>query len=132
MTGEMKGEDSEKPRISGVWVAVLIVVGILIIGDLNQRMRDARRLDRDTLALETEITSLETENAMLYTQVAEVTSEVLVSQWAHEEGGLVREGEVLVVPMAPPDTTPVITPTATPVINQPSNWEVWWALLFGR
>ncbi len=132
MTGEMTGDELDRPRISSVWIVILIVVGILIIGDLNQRMGDARRLDRDARSLETVITSLETENAILYTQVAQVTSEVLISEWAHEEGGLVREGEVLVVPLAPPESAPVFMPTPTPVLRQPSNWEVWWALLFGR
>jgi len=128
----MVDENQGKPRISGVWIIILVIGGILIMGDLNRRMSDARRLDQDALALETEVASLETESADLLTQVAEATSDVVVHEWAHEEGGLVKPGEVLVIPVAPSDAMPEVTPTPAPGFEQPSNWEVWWALLFGK
>jgi hypothetical protein len=102
------------------------------MGDLNRRMADARRLDQDAQALETEVASLETESADLLTQVAEATSDIAVHEWAHEEGGMVQPGEVLVIPVAPSDTIPEATPIPAPGLEQPSNWEVWWALLFGK
>jgi cell division protein FtsB len=128
----MADENQGKPRISGVWIFILVIGGILILGDLNRRMADARRLDQDAQALETEVASLETESADLITQVAESTSDIVVREWAHEEGGMVAPGEVLVVPVAPSDVLPMVTPTPVPSLQQPSNWEVWWALLFGR
>ena len=128
----MVDENQEKPRISGVWIFILVIGGILIIGDLNRRMADARRLDQDALALETEVAGLETESAELLTQIAEATSDIAVNEWAHEQGGMVKPGEVLVVPVAPSDVIPEVTPTPATGFEQPSNWEVWWALLFGK
>jgi hypothetical protein len=128
----MEDENQGKPRISGVWIFILVVMGILILGDLNHRMADARRLDQDALALETEVAGLETESAELLTQVVEATSDIVARNWAHEEGGMVEPGEVLVVPVAPSDALPRVAPTPTPSLRQPSNWEVWWALLFGK
>ncbi len=128
----MVDENQGKPRISGFWIIILVIGGILILGDLNRRMADARRLDQDARALETEVASLETESAELLTQVVEATSDIAVHKWAHEEGGMVQAGEVLVIPVAPPNAIPEVTPTPAPDIEQPSNWEVWWALLFGK
>lgn len=95
-------------------------------------MADARHLDQDARALETEVARLETESADLLTQVAEATGDIAVYEWAHEEGGMIQPGEVLVVPVGPSDTIPDATPTPAPSLEQPSNWEVWWALLFGK
>jgi cell division protein FtsB len=128
----MVNEHQGKPRISGVWIFILVIGGILILGDLNRRMADARRLDQDAQALETEVAILETESADLLTQVSEATSEIVVQEWAHEEGGMIQPGEVLVIPVAPSDAMPEVTPTPSPGLEQPSNWEVWWALLFGK
>jgi hypothetical protein len=128
----MEDENQGKPRISGVWMLILIVMGILILGDLNHRMADARRLDQDARALETEVAGLETESAELLTQVVEATSDIVVRDWAHQNGGMVEPGEVLVVPVAPSDALQMVTPTPTPSLRQPSNWDVWWALLFGE
>lgn len=128
----MGDENQGKPRISSLWVLLVVMGGILILGDLNHRMADARLLDQDARALETEVASLETESADLLTQVAEATSDIVVYEWAHEEGGMVQLGEVLVIPVAPSDTIPEVTPTPVPGFEQPSNWEVWWALLFGK
>ena len=132
MADEMASGNKEKHRISVMWVIIFIAVGVLIMGDLNHRMADARRLDRDARVLETEVAQLATESVILKTQVAEVTGEAVVGEWAHGEGGMVRDGEMLVAPVAPPDATIVATPIPTPGLSQPSNWEVWWALLFGK
>ena len=132
MADEMTSGNQEKQRISVMWVIIFIAVGVLIMGDLNHRMADARRLDRDARVLETEVAQLATESVMLQTQVAEVTSEAVVGEWAHGEGGMVRDDEILVAPVALPEATIVVTPVPTPSLSQPSNWEVWWALLFGK
>ena len=132
MADEMARGKKEKQRISAMWVIIFIAVGVLIMGDLNHRMADARRLDRDARVLETEVAHLATEGVVLQTQVAEVTSEAVVGEWAHGEGGMVRDGEILVAPVAPPEATIVATAVPTSSLIQPSNWEVWWALLFGK
>ena len=132
MADEMTSSNQEKQRISVMWLIIFIAVGVLIMGDLNHRMADARRLDRDARVLETEVAHMATESVELQTQVAEVTSEAVVGEWAHGEGGMVRDGEILVAPVAPPEATIVATLVPTPSLSQPSNWEVWWALLFGK
>ncbi|HET7009149.1 MAG TPA: septum formation initiator family protein [Anaerolineales bacterium] len=126
----------EKPARAGsgfsrAGIVLGVILGILILGDLNQRLADARRLERDTLALQTEVSEMEAQAARLATQVAEATSETLVEEWARRDGKMVREGEHLIVPIPPEGTpnVPVFAPTPVPPL--PSNWEVWWALLTG-
>ena len=132
MADKMDEPNLETKRHFGIWIFIVIVAGILILGDLNQSMRDTRRLEQDARVLETEVASLATQNARLGTQIAEATSEESIRAWAHGEGGMVQEGEVLVVPFAPNESGNQAIPTPETAQEPPSNWEVWRALLFGE
>ena len=127
----MRDVDTGKSRSPMVWVLLILVAAILVLGDLNSRMAETRRLERDARALQTEVAVKKTENAVLRTQVAGATSEARVMQWAHEQGGMAQPGEVLVVPIAPEGGEGSTAATPAPAFDPPSNWEVWWALLFG-
>jgi cell division protein FtsB len=128
----MRDNEQGKPRLSALWIFILLTAGILILGDLNRRMADTRRLERDAVTLETQVAAQKTENVRLQTQVAEVTSEDAIAEWAHSQAGMVRDGEVLVVPIAPSGEAYLPTPMPTPIVEPPSNWQVWMALLFGE
>ena len=151
MTIEMREIEPDKSRPPMIWVLIILAAAILIFGDLNSRMAETRRLERDAYALQTEVVVMKTENAVLATQVAGATSEASIQEWAHAQGGMALPGEVLVVPVAPEGeqggmalpgevlVVPVapegeqsgVEPTPAPSFEPPSNWEVWWALLFG-
>jgi cell division protein FtsB len=122
---------SEK-RISLFWIVMILIAGLLIIGDLNRRMSDARRLERDAEILEGQVAAKSTERADLMTRVAAATSEEAVAEWAHADAKLVREGEVLVVPLAPSDEVPLAEDGEQTFPEVPSKFQVWWALLFGK
>ncbi len=131
MTIEMRESEPEKSRPPIIWVLIILAAAILILGDLNSRMAETRRLERDAYALQTEVVVMKTENAVLATQVAGATSEASIQDWAHEQGGMALPGEVLVVPVAPAGQQSAAEATPAPSFEPPSNWEVWWALLFG-
>jgi hypothetical protein len=127
---------SEEPRRSLPFQRVAIVVGIIaalfILGDLNHRMEEARQMERDARSLATQVAGLESQSVALQTQMAGVTSEAILESWAHSEGKLVRQGEKLIIPIAPPGAPTPGVPTPTPYPEPPSPWLVWRELLFGN
>jgi cell division protein FtsB len=131
MALEMREADTEKSRPPMIWILIILAAAILILGDLNSRMAETRRLERDAKALQTEVVVMKTQNAVLSTQVAGATSEASIQEWAHEQGGMALPGEVLVVPVAPEGEQGGLASTPEAPFEPPSNWEVWWALLFG-
>jgi|LGVF01.1.fsa_nt_gb cell division protein FtsB len=125
-------EDGEgRNRLSSVLILASVIAGILILGDLNRRMANARRLERDAVQLETEVAVMATERVQLMTSVAEATSESIIAEWAHSDAKLVRDGETLIIPLPPPDQITVATPAPEQDLETPSKWQVWWALIFG-
>jgi cell division protein FtsB len=131
MSDEMTNEPRGAGRIPTIWIVALVVLGILVLGDLNRRMADARRLEQDAITLETEVAGMATERVELMTQVAEATSEPVIAEWAHEQAKMVLPGEVLVVPVAPGGALPTAESGETGQEEPPSNFEIWLALLFG-
>ncbi len=131
MSDEMTSEPEVQTRIPMIWILAIVVLGILVLGDLNRRMADARRLEQDTLILQTEVAAMATERVDLMTRVAEATSEKVIAAWAREDAKLVRPGEVLVVPVGPPGATPVPGEVSGVREEELSNLEIWLALLFG-
>jgi len=118
-------------RLSSVLILASVIAGILILGDLNRRMANARRLERDAVQLETEVAVMATERVQLMTGVAEATSESIIAEWAHSDAKLVREGETLIIPLPPPDQIFGATLAPGEINETPSKWQVWWALIFG-
>jgi len=117
--------------LSRLWIVLAAVGGILLLGDLNRRMADARRLERDAAVLQTETTALETQQAELQADLAGAGSDAQVEEWARNQARMVRDGERLVIPLP---AAGVVTPTpqsAPPRPELPGSLQVWWALLFG-
>jgi cell division protein FtsB len=130
-TAMSEGAKPGRPPLTRVWIAFLIVVGILILGDLNRRMSDARRLERDAAGLATEIAALDREQLRLQTQIAQADSDVVVERWARMQAKLARDGEVLIVPVPVGGYVEPALPTPTPFPMPPTRLEVWQQLLFG-
>jgi cell division protein FtsB len=120
-----------KLGLARLWILLAAAAGILILGDLNRRMSNARQLERDAVALQTETAALETQQAELQADLAAAGSDAQVEEWARDQARMVRDGEVLVVPLP---AEGFVTPTPQPAPSRgelPGSWDVWWALLFG-
>ena len=82
-----------------------------------------------------EIDFLERQQTELIDELNYVKSDAFVETWAHDEGKMVREGEVLVLPQ-PISRDVGIAPTPVPFVDfetkppDPENWELWWSLFF--
>jgi hypothetical protein len=109
---------------------VVVVLVVVVVVDFSQRLGASQRLVDSANVVATEVAQLERERAALHTQVAYATTDAAVIAWAHEHGKMVRQDEVLVVPLVPTlAATPAPTPVALP--SPPPNWSLWWDLFFG-
>ena len=128
----MSKDKEQKSTFPRLWLFVLLILGALVLGDLNQRMADARRLDHDAGLLEAEFSRLEEENARLEAEIAVANTEAYVEHWAHQEARMVREGEVLVILIGPEGEESVSGTSSELDAPVSSNFEVWLNLIFGR
>ncbi len=114
------------------WKYALAVIGFVVLTmlvmDFNNRMADLRRLSDQQEIVAGRATDLVRTQQALETEIAYATSDAAVYEWAYQEGKWVREGDIPVVPLPPPGSTP--EPTPEPVVTQEpeSNWDIWVSL----
>ncbi len=109
-------------------MVVGFAVMVLLVIDFNSRMAELRKLTAEKDDVSARVTSLvETQNA-LETEVAYATSDAAVYYWAYNYQHMGREGDVLVVPIQPPGSTPQPTPTPAVTPEVITNWQVWVSL----
>ena len=113
----------------------ILVVGLIILGmlvmEFNGRTTELNQLIAEQEDVEAQLQERFGTQAALEVQIAFATSEPAVIKWAHEDGHMVREGEIAVVPSSSYQITP--EPTPAPVVTQEemTNLESWWFLLVG-
>jgi cell division protein FtsB len=116
------------------WKYAMLVIGLVILAllvmDFNNRMADLRRLSDQRQVVAAQVAELEQTKVSLETQIAYATSEGAVRQWAYQEGRWVQQGDVLVVPVSPAESTPAPQATLTPTPQPGSNWKIWLSLFF--
>lgn len=126
-----------RPHLSSTQVmfAVILTIGLMLAINFSTRIaadRDLRQI-RDTIIREIEL--LRREQSDLLRNLAFAGSDAYVEAWARSDGKMIREGEVLVLPvpfLAQIEATPepsllvdVITQSA-----EAEPWELWWSLFF--
>ena len=124
-------------RLSSVQImfAVILSVGLMLVLQFSNRIQADRDLQRIHDQVVQEIKFLEQQQAELMDEISYVKSDAYVERWARDEGKMVREGEVLVLPQSP-ERLPEAQSTPIPLIAfettppEPQNWELWWALFF--
>ncbi len=112
-------------------IAVAVIMFLLVM-DLNSRLNELSRLSTQRDQAATVVANLESTLSVLMTQVEYSRSEGAVEEWAYSDGKMVRPGEQLVIPLAPPGTTPQPVLAPTPTLAQVQNWEIWMALILGK
>lgn len=113
---------------------VMLVVGVIaalsVIINFSSRIQAEQRISAEAANLRQEVTAMAATQAAQATELAYVQSDAYVMEWAHSEGRLVREGEVLVVPV-PASTAAPTPPPQAPAPDVPdSNLQIWWDLFF--
>jgi cell division protein FtsB len=113
-------------------VVALLVVAFFLVMDLNTRLNDLFRLSAQRDRMQSEVSALSETSVVLQTQIAYATSDVAVAQWAREQAGLGKPGDIPVIPLPPKDYTPIPQVITTEPAKVVDHWEKWWALFFGK
>jgi hypothetical protein len=120
-----------RPPLTALQVLTIVgvVVWLLILLDFNRRLASEQQLVAAANQARTQLAKLEAEHSLLETQVAYATTDAAVIQWAHENGKMAKDGEVLVVPLVP-TAQPTPLPPPVPLPTTPPTWVLWQNLFF--
>lgn len=110
----------------------IIVLGFFLLMDLNNRLTELFRLSSERDQMQAEVVAMQRTKELLTTQIAYAESTQAVEDWAREQGHMVREGDVPIIPIGQNAMTPTAVAQPTPIPRQVANWEVWYALFFGQ
>lgn len=115
--------------------AAIIAIGLALAINFSNRIIADRELREIEAAVENEIDLLQGEQQDLLQRLDYVRGDAFVEDWARSEGKMIREGEVLVIPVpAAQNATPVPLIEDMPDMQtappEPETWELWWALFF--
>ncbi len=113
----------------------ILAISLLLAINFSGRIAAGRRIESERDGLEKGIATLQSQATALKATLSYVNSDTFISRWAHTEGKMVKEGEVLVIPVPggatpqPSPTPPVIVPT-NETRSETENWKLWWQLFF--
>ena len=116
-------------------LALILTAGLLLALNFSSRIQLDRELQTIHAGVVAEIDGLLAQQQDLIEQLEFVKSDAYVEYWARDEGKMIREGEILIMPQGSPRPAAqseralqlVELVTTAP---EPSNWELWWALFF--
>lgn len=123
-----------------VTFAAILAIGLMLALNFSARIDADRDLQEIRRKVEQEIDLLRHEQSNLIAELEYAASDAFVEAWARSERKMVREGEVLVIPMPLTVATPVQDTATLPVsdavaindepVQNVDNWKLWWSLLF--
>ena len=116
-------------------LGVALTLGLVLALNFSSRIKLDRDLSRIHDDFAREIDELLADQRSLLSELDYVKSDAYVEYWARDEGKMVRDGEVLVLPQGvglqeviPASTRRLFDLETT--APEPENWELWWALFF--
>lgn len=135
MNQEEVQRSRRRQQVSGIQIvfASILAIGLLLTINFSARIRRGQQIEEVRSRIEATISVLSTEQQRLILERDFAASDAAVVQWAHREGKMVRDGEVLIIPVPgmqeatpTPQVTPIPIATATPI----PTWQLWWNLFF--
>jgi len=135
MTPDPKPTRNRTGQLSGLQImfAAILAIGLILGLNFTSLVAAGQPLSLLYQQVTDEIKRLEREQSDLIEERDYVQSDSYVEAWAHDEGKMVRPGEVLIVPIpsvnsleATPIPEQAVAPQTTP--PQAENWQLWWSL----
>ncbi|MBI5957496.1 MAG: hypothetical protein HY866_02085 [Chloroflexi bacterium] len=128
----------DRQQLSSIQIvfATILSIGLLLVINLSGRIARGQQMEIERRRLQATIDVLEQQKVDLMKERDYAANDISVEHWAHTEGKMVRDGEILVIPIPAGVAEP--TPAPTPqvlVAVQPSEpetpqWHLWWNLFF--
>jgi cell division protein FtsB len=116
--------------------AAILSIGLLLVINFSGRIARGQQTEAEHERLQATITVLEQQQVSLLKERDYAASDASVEHWAHTEGKMIREGEVLVIPIpagavepTPLPPAPILVATPAPKPEAPK-WHLWWNLFF--
>jgi hypothetical protein len=116
--------------------AAILSIGLLLVINFSGRIARGQQTEAEHQRLQATITVLEQQQLSLLKERDYAASDASVEHWAHTEGKMIREGEVLVIPIPAGDVEPTPMPPAPILVATPApkpeapKWHLWWNLFF--
>jgi hypothetical protein len=118
-----------------VFVAILSI-GLLLVINLSGRIARGQQMEVERRRLQATLDVLQRQKLELLQNRDYAASDSSVEHWAHTQGKMVRDGEVLVIPIPAGNTEPTPTPPPPMLVSarapqpQAPKWHLWWKLFF--
>ncbi len=125
----MKAIWDARKKIIGASAVLLLV---LLMMNINSRLAEYFRLSSERYQLGTQVAYSMATKVALQTQAAYATSDQAVEDWARNEAHMAKPGDKVIIPLTPEGQTLQPQVQVTPTPTKVENWQVWWALFFGR
>ena len=116
-------------RVAGI---IGIIVLAFIVLDFNQRLEELNLLNKQNEFVQAQGTQAIQTQSALQTQVAYAGSTNAVEEWARTDGHYIQNGDLPMVPIGQPGSTPIEMTTPAPSSTPMANWQIWWDLFFGE
>lgn len=116
-------------------IAVILTLGLFLTINFSSRIQLDRELQGIHAQVLAEIADLQIEQQSLAEELKYVKSDAYVEYWARDDGKMIREGEILIIPQAFQSNEASPSPAVQLVEfvttePEPENWQLWWALFF--
>jgi cell division protein FtsB len=116
-------------------LTMLVIIGGRLVIDFSQRIVEGQQKLGEQRALEAQIADLQAEQKSLEASRIYYNSQAYVEAWAHDQGKMVLDGEILVIPVyqqdSPDTETELATvPSTSAAPTDRPTWQVWWSLFF--
>lgn len=135
--GSAGGVRASGQRLSSIqlMLAVALTLGLILALNFSSRINLDRDLERIHVNFSRQIEGLLDEQKRLIAELNYVKSDAYVEFWARDEGKMIREGEVLIMPQAlgsagEQPISPRRLVEFQTTAPEPENWQLWWALFF--
>jgi len=116
-------------RVAGI---VGFIILSFVILESNRRIEELNLLNKQYELVQKQATQAVGTQINLQTQVAFAGSTAAVEEWARTEGKYVQNGDLPMVPLAQPGTTPLEASVPAPQSTPLAKWQIWWDLFFGE